>query len=386
MYRWPGGQAVRPEAGSTAELRMRRHEATAERWTGRSEQPQLFAGGKLQIRDGLTGTAKPWLLIGVVQDAHDDTRILDDGSAGYTNGFTVIRGDRAWRAPVHRPRPVIPGVQSALVVGPSGEEIHCDGYRRIKVHFLWDHLDTSRNETSSCWVRVAQPFAGAWGGAFFLPRIGDEVLVAFLDGDGDRPVVIGSLYNADGKPPWELPAWKNRTGIRGRSTKGGGRDNANAIGFTDTEGEETFGLHAERDAWYKTERDLEFKVGGHLNHEVTGEHADSTDDKRTTTIKGDETLTVTDGKRVTRIEQGDESLTVSLGKMEVTVSAGSITIKAPASTITLDAGLGIELKSGPSSLKVEPAGITLKTLKISTKRTCCTRTRAPSSSTTGMGC
>jgi type VI secretion system secreted protein VgrG len=367
VYRWPGGQAVRPEAGDTAKLRMRRHEATATSWSGRSQATGLFAGGKIQLQEALATSPRGFLLFSVTHDAFDETGILPDGTAGYANSFAVVPGDRPWRGPVHRPRPTIPGVQSALVVGPSGEEIHVDEYGRIKVHFLWDHLDEKNDETSSCWVRVAQPFAGAWGGAWFLPRIGDEVLVAFLDGDADRPVVIGSLYNADGKPPWELPANQTRSGLRGRSSKTGGRDNRNVIGFDDKMGEEELGISAERDAFFATERDHQFNVGGNLFQEVTGEHPDSPDGVRTTTIKGDETLTIQQGNRVTTISKGNDTLKLDMGNLEIECSLGNITIKVAVGAVTIEALQGITLKSGPtSSVEIKPEGVTISALKITT--------------------
>jgi len=341
VYRWPGGQAVRPEAGDTAELRMRRHEATAASWSGRCQATGLYAGGKVQVQEGLDGSPRSFLLQSVTHDAFDESRILKDGSAGYANSFAAVPADRAWRSPVHRPRPNIPGVQSALVVGPSGQEIHVDEYGRIKVHFLWDHLDDRNNETSSCWVRVAQPFAGAWGGAWFLPRIGDEVLVAFLDGDADRPVVIGSLYNADGKPPWELPANQTRSGLRGRSSQGGGRGNRNVIGFDDKMAEEELVLFGERDTQLRTKRDFDVEIGGNQTHEVKGTHADSPDGKRTTTVKGDETLTIQQGNRTTTISQGNDSLTLDMGNLAIECSLGNITIKVAVGSVTVEALQGI---------------------------------------------
>ena len=395
IYRWPGGQAVRPDAtAATADLRMRRHEAGYETWSGRSEAALLSPGQKVQIQVGVAGGAETWLLTGVTHDAYDETHLVGEGSAAYSNSFTCIPGDQAWRSPVHRPRPVIAGVQSAIVTGPAGEEIHTDQYGRVKVHFLWDHRDEARNETSSCWVRCMQPYGGAWGGIWVLPRIGDEVLVAFQDGDPDRPIVVGSIYNADGKPPWALPGHNTRSGFRSRSTPQGDRSTSNMVGFDDRKGSEQFYVQAQKDYLELVKNQKKVTVQGNEIREVTGESQDQPDGNRTTTIKGNETLTVqqgdethevAQGKRTTiingddtltvkqgnreaTISMGNETLTVKMGNMEVKVSMGNITIKADLGAITIEALQGITLKGGPtSSIEIAPAGITLKALKIDSK-------------------
>lgn len=413
IYRWPGGQAVRPDAtAATADLRMRRHEASHETWTGRSESARLSPGQKVQIQEGVAGSAEPWLLTGVSHRAHDDTRIAQGGTSAYNNSFTCIPGDQAWRSPTRWPRPVIPGVQSAIVTGPSGEELYTDQYGRVKLHFLWDHRDEARDDTSSCWVRCVQPYAGAWGGTWVLPRIGDEVLVAFQDGDPDRPVVVGSLYNADGKPPWELPGHNTRSGFRSRSTPEGSRDTANMIGFDDKKDSEQLYIQAQKDYLELVKNQKKVTVKGNEIHDVTGESQDQPDGKRTTTVKGDESLTVkegdethevTQGKRTTTINgndtlevkqgnreatisMGNETLTVKMGNMEVKVSMGNITIKAELGSITMEAMQGITLKGGPtSSIEIAPTGITFKSLKIDTQADLMNQTKGAIEQQNGSG-
>ncbi|MBL6456927.1 type VI secretion system tip protein VgrG [Belnapia sp. T6] len=402
VYRWPGGQTVRPEAGNTADLRMRRHEAAARLRTGRSQFAPLSPGHKVQITDG-TGATAPWLITEVTHEAYDETRLQgmeEAGSAGYSNSFTVIPAEQAWRSPRHRPRPLVPSVQSAIVTGPSGEEIHCDAHGRVKVHFLWDHRDDKKNETSSCYIRVAQPFAGAWGGTWFLPRIGDEVLIAFLDGDPDRPVVIGSLYNADAKPPFPLPDNKTQSGIRTRSSKSESKDTANIIRLDDKKDSEEVLIHAERDMNVEVERQLKTTVGGDEVRDVVGDHKDQNTGHRTTTIKGDETLTVKEGNRTTTIKQGDDTYELSTGNLSTTIKTGNDTyklstgnlsqtldkgnydlklsmgnmstklamgnfgLKLDLGAVTIEAMQGITLKVGASEVKVDQTGVSIKGMMV----------------------
>ena len=133
-----------------------------------------------------------------------------------------------------------------MVVGPSGEEIYTDQYGRVKVQFFWDRKGT-KDENSSCWIRVSQLFAGKTWGAMFLPRVGQEVLVDFLEGDPDQPVITGRVYNADQTVPGTLPDKMNISGLRTHSTKGGGEHDANVLTFDDTKGSEVFYMRAEKD-------------------------------------------------------------------------------------------------------------------------------------------
>jgi type VI secretion system secreted protein VgrG len=150
--------------------------------------------------------------------------------------------------------PLVHGPQTATVVGPSGDEIHTDKYGRVKVKFHWDR-DDKKNETSSCFVRVSQPWASKQFGMMALPRIGDEVVVEFLEGNPDRPLITGRVYNGTNMPPWELPAHATVSGIKTRSSKGGSADNANELRFEDEKGSEYIWFQAEKDfhRWVKND-------------------------------------------------------------------------------------------------------------------------------------
>jgi type VI secretion system secreted protein VgrG len=217
----------------------------------------------------------------------------------YENSFEAFPAAVPFRPLPAIPRPAIPGSQTAMVVGKKGEEIWTDQYGRIKVQFHWDQRGAF-DEKSSCWVRVAQGWAGKQWGAQFLPRIGQEVIVSFLDGDPDRPLVTGTVYNAEHMPPFPLPQHQTQSGIRSRTTKGGGVTDGNEIRFEDANGQEEFFVQAQKDMKLMVKHD------------------------RTTTVSNDETVTVTHNRTVT-IEEGEESLVVCQGDRAITVKKGKET-------------------------------------------------------------
>src|ERR1019366_7998579 len=149
---------------------------------------------------------------------------------------------------------------SALVVGKDGEEIWVDKYGRVKVQFYWDR-DGEKNENSSCWCRVAQVWAGKNFGWMTIPRIGQEVIVGFLEGDPDQPIIVGRVYNAEQMPPWSLPGNATQSGVLTRSSKGGSAANANALRFEDKKGSEMVWFHAEKDMSTEVEHDKTLWVG-----------------------------------------------------------------------------------------------------------------------------
>ncbi|MGD9187916.1 MAG: type VI secretion system tip protein VgrG, partial [Desulfobacteraceae bacterium] len=181
-------------------------------------------------------------------------------SAGYTCNFTALPSKQPFRSARITPKPTVQGPQTAIVVGPSGDEIHTDKYGRVKVSFHWDRYSKS-NETSSCWVRVAQIWAGKQWGGIHIPRMGQEVIVDFLEGDPDHPIITGRVFNNDNMPPYELPANATQSGIKSRSSKGGGAENFNEIRFEDKKGEEEIYLHGEKNWTINIENDKDQTIG-----------------------------------------------------------------------------------------------------------------------------
>lgn len=331
IFRWPGGEAVRPGT-EPARLLMEGAETGAESIAAQGSDPAPFAGGRLRVRAGLDEmAAATWLVTTIRHQAFDETHLGGGGGADYRNEMLLMPAERPWRPTCPRPRPRMAGLHCAIVTGPRGEEIHCDKHGRILVRFLWDRR--SGEEANSCWVRVAQGFGGAWGGAWMLPRLGDEVLVGFVDGDPDRPVVVGSLYNAEQPPPFALPGQKTRSGLRTRSTKGGGADNFNMLMMDDEKGSEMFSVQAEKDLALLVKNDRTVKIGG--NH--------------TETVQGDRSAT---------LEQGHESLVVR---------QGNISTKAEMGAIEMTAMQSITFKVGQNALTISQSGITLEAMMISLK-------------------
>ncbi len=217
---------------------------------------------------------------------------LDAGGAApdrvYDNTFTCVPAAVPYRPP--RPsRDLAHVLESAVVVGPAGEEVYTDRLGRIKVQFHWDR-DGERNESSSCWMRVLQPWAGASWGFQFLPRVGMEVLVSFLGGDEDRPVVMGAVYNATHPPPFALPHGKTRSGIRSQSVGGEG---GSEISFEDGAGTEILAIRSQRDLVETAQRDHALNVGGDQRVDVTGGQVARVGGERHATVGGDDTRSVT---------------------------------------------------------------------------------------------
>jgi len=314
----------------------------------------------------------------------------------YRCTFQSLAKTVPFRAPLTTPWPKIPGILLAKVTGPAGEEIHTDKYGRIKVQFPWDREvdfkgDGKGHETSSCWVRVVTPWAGKNWGMIAVPRIGQEVVIQFEDGDPDRPICTGMLYNADVMPPYALPANMTQTGIRTRSSKGGGDANYNELVFEDKKGEEFIRFHSEKDFLHTVENNAVVKIG--MDKKDPGDTTTDIYNSRTETIhKGDLTLTVATGNEVRDIKtdrtekiganatqnvMGNKKMAVTgnyegstggnskaavTGNSETSVtgttkhsSTGAMTIESPAS---------ITLKVGGNSIEITPAGITIKGIMI----------------------
>ncbi|KRP63008.1 type VI secretion system Vgr family protein [Pseudomonas trivialis] len=189
------------------------------------------------------------------------------GSAQFESSLTCIDAQQSFRPLANTHRPIVKGPQTALVVGPKGEEIWTDQYGRVKVHFYWDRHDQS-NENSSCWIRVSQSWAGKNWGSMQIPRIGQEVIVSFLEGDPDRPIITGRVYNAEQTVPYKLPENATQSGMKSRSSKGGSPANFNEIRMEDKKGAEQLYIHAERNQDIAVENDEGHWVGHDRNSTV----------------------------------------------------------------------------------------------------------------------
>jgi len=239
------------------------------------------------------------------------------GSGGsYQCDFSAIPSDQQFRPPRRTPKPFVQGPQSAVVVGPGGEEIFTDKYGRVKVQFHWDREAKKKDlkDKSSCWVRVSYPWAGKNFGAIHIPRIGQEVVVSFLEGDPDQPLITGRVYNAEQMPPWDLPANATQSGILTRSSKGGGYGNANAIRFEDKAGSEQLWIHAEKNQDIEVENDETHWVGHDRTKTVDHDETVHVKHDRTETVDNNETITI--GVDRTEKVGNNEKITIGVNRNE----------------------------------------------------------------------
>jgi type VI secretion system secreted protein VgrG len=331
MFDYPGDYTVPATGNALARARIESLHGQCERIDALTNARGLYPGGLFtladhprddQNRDYLVTSAR-YELVG---------NQYESGGGGFEFQCRIgaIGKEHPYRPVPVTVRPVVQGPQTAMVVGKAGEEIWTDKYGRIKVQFHWDRVGQS-DEKSSCWVRVAQGWAGKGWGAMSLPRIGMEVVVSFLEGDPDRPLVTGCLYNSDAMPPYELPAEQTKSTVKSRSSKEG--SGFNELRFEDKKGSEEVFMHAERDFLRVVKNNDALKVGF--------ETADKGD--QTVDIKNDQLLTI-----------GHDQTVKIDGKQAVKV----------ATTIVIEAGTSIELKVGGSSIKIEAAKITVKSPEI----------------------
>lgn len=296
----------------------------------------------------------------VVSASYRSTGNADSSSGGETFSFRCTVGaiplKQQFRPPRLTPKPIVQGPQTAVVVGKAGEEIDTDpeGMGRIKVQFRWDRYGKA-DENSSCWIRVAQPWAGNGYGAFALPRLGQEVIVEFLEGDPDCPIVTGSVYNGENKPPYSLPAEKTRWGIKSRSSKGGGAANLNELRFEDKKGAEEIYLHAEKDLNFYTKKKRTEFVGDESHLQVAKDVLRKLEADVHTDIKGDEITKLGGGTHLTV----GEAWQAKVGTKLAADAGQEIHLKAGA-TVVIEAGSQISLKVGGNFITINSGGVFIK--------------------------
>jgi type VI secretion system secreted protein VgrG len=301
VYDFPTDHKTLDEGAGRVRLRMEAEETSAIRIHGRSTCPGFTGGHRFTLKHHYRADYNAAYLLSSVEHAVSQG-VGDEESSTYSNSFTCIPRAISFRPPLITPRPVIQGVQTAVVTGPAGEELYLDKYGRIKVQFYWDR-EGQHDEKTSCWVRVSQPVAGKGWGAHCHPRIGQEVVVEFLEGDPDRPIVTGCVYNAEQMPPYELPANSTRTGIKSRSSKGGG--GFNEIRLEDKKGAEEVFVHAQKDE--------NIVIGNNKTEHVGNDEIITILNDRTETVRGKEGLTV--AKSRSRNVGMNETVTVLLARV-----------------------------------------------------------------------
>ncbi|MEW6290751.1 MAG: type VI secretion system tip protein TssI/VgrG [Thermodesulfobacteriota bacterium] len=251
IYDFPGDYSMRNTGDRLANIRMEEEEAQITSIRGGSRCRSFNSGYRFRLQDYFRDdmNQKEFLLTRIIHDVKQgsygsSTAGDQGGMQAYTNTFECIPHEIPFRPLRLTAKPVVEGVQTAIVVGPSGEEIYTDEFGRVKVQFHWDR-EGKKDENSSCWIRVSQLWAGTGWGAMWIPRIGHEVIVDFVEGDPDRPIITGRVYHGSNMPPYKLPAEKTKSTIKSDSSKGGG--GSNEFRFEDKKGGEEIFLHGQKD-------------------------------------------------------------------------------------------------------------------------------------------
>ncbi len=319
IYEYAGAYGFKDIAAGEEFIRLRleeieaggkRFEATGNDDCCQAGRTFLLEGHLDPLNLGTGAGDNEFLILQSRHYASNNYETRDGGVAEYQNGFTCIRKKIPWRPGrgFNSTDTRIYGVQTATVVGPAGEEIHTDAYGRVRVQFHWDR-EGQYDDRSSAWVRVASVWAGSRFGFMSIPRVGQEVIVQFLDGNPDRPLITGRVYNEKNMPPWDLPANKTQTGILTRSSQGGGYDNANAIRFEDKQGAEQLWIHAEKNQDIEVENDETHWVGHDRSKTIDNDETVLVKHDRTETVDNDETITI----HHDRSERVDNDETISIG-------------------------------------------------------------------------
>jgi len=356
-------------------VRMDAEEVSMNTITGSSNCSTFYAGGffNLEKHDARSEQGS-YTLLRVEHHASDSSYYTGgSGETGYSNQFYCIPSDVHFRPAQEHRRPIMKGPQSAIVTGPTGEEVYIDEFGRIKVQFIWDR-EGKNDENSSCFLRVMQAWAGNGWGTSFIPRIGHEVIVTFLDGDPDRPIVTGTVYNGVNKPPYSS---KTQSGIKTHSTKSGSAANYNELRFEDKKGSEQVYIHAEKNLDTMVENDETLTVDNDRTKTVKNDENSTIENDRNKTVNNNQTETIKNNKT---IDVGKDHKETIQANMTITVDKDlkeSIRGKylenvtkdygLSAKTITMNADDKIIIQTGSAKIVMKSNGdITLsgKTINI----------------------
>lgn len=414
LFDYPARYLTTSEGEHYVRARMEAAAQSAEIWRLEGNVRNVAVGRKFTLEQhSRSEWNKEFLVVGVSHVIEEESDYESSGTAAAPRAFgvrteaEVVDAREPYRPAMVTPRPQIPGVHLALVVGKAGEEIWTDEYGRVKLKFHWDRVG-KKDENATCWVRVATPFSGKNWGMIHIPRIGQEVVVQFEEGNPDRPVVTGMMWNADNKPPYTLPDNATMQGIMTNKSKGGG--GFNELVFEDKAGAEYVRLQSERDYKEIIKNNAVITIGmehadkGDLTQTIWNDFTETIKEgHHTSTIeKGNETITIKAGSQTLNIKQdqtetiegkrtqtitGNVTQTVKTGNVEQTVETGNVTqtvksgnvvrkvdkgnvtdtislgnftMKASAGKVTVEAMQSIELKVGTSTVRIDISGVTIK--------------------------
>ncbi|NYS25638.1 type VI secretion system tip protein VgrG [Rhodobacteraceae bacterium 2376] len=412
-----------------ARIRMEREAHQAERflcaanaaWLGAGfiftliNAPSIKENGKylvLSATHHLRSTGGPGADIEMLSPAVSAPLSHPNESGHYVCTMEVARSTEPFRPARKTASPLITGVLTAVVTGPSGEEIYTDEYGRIKVQFHWDR-EGQNDENTTCWVRTVVPWSGRGWGMFAIPRIGQEVVVEFERGNPNRPLVTGMVYNAATKPPHDFPANATMSGLRTNSSKGGG--GFHELVFEDLKDEEYVRMISEKDYFLNIKNNAEVTIGmdkqdpgdltqtihrhktetlktgdytfsiedGNRKVRIAKNHAESIGGKSDTKITGDTTQTITQGDFTATVEMGNHATDVDMGNISTKAGMGNISINADLGKIDMEAMQSITLKVGGNSIKIDQVGVTIKGMMVKIEGTAMLSAKAPMSDIKG---
>jgi type VI secretion system secreted protein VgrG len=360
-YDYPGRFVDRTRGKFLSQRALERHRADYRQAEGWGDQTTLVSGHFLKLAEHPRSEWNDlWLLTEITHEGKqpqvleesvtsDTSTSKDDFHQGYRNRFRCTPWDAFYRAPLNHPKPRVLGSQTAMVTGPEGEEIHCDEYGRVKVQFHWDR-EGQADDRTSCWLRVSSGWAGDRYGGICIPRVGMEVLVTFLEGDPDQPVITGCLYHRAHPVPYDLPVNKTRTVFKTQSSPGG--EGFNELRIEDRKSAEQIFIHAERNWDENIEHDQKIRVGN--------ERHDTVEQNTYTELKAEEHRT-THADRKTEVRM-DDHLTVGqnqhvrVGNAQLTQVGNEIHIKA-GDKVVIEAGMELTIKAGGSFIKLDASGV-----------------------------
>ncbi|VWC75861.1 Rhs element Vgr protein [Burkholderia contaminans] len=293
-FEWPGGYRDDAPGAHYSRVRLEEQQAEHERASADTDVRGAAPGYLFTLEHcPRADQNREYLIVRCQYRFQENAYASDQGAEAVVHQTMMLvqPSSLPYRSPRDTPRPRTNGPQTATVVGPPGEEIWTDQYGRVKLQFRWDRYGQS-NQDSSCWVRVSSPWAGGGFGGVQIPRVGDEVVVDFLNGDPDEPIVTGRVYNGEKMPPWGLPGSATQSGLLSRSSPGGTTDHANAFRFEDKKGAEQLWMHAERNFDAETEADHSLSVGNNHTHTVGNDETMQVKNNRQRSVGQNETVNI----------------------------------------------------------------------------------------------
>jgi len=368
-YDYPGKYRTKNDGDRYARIRLEEQEVHFATIFGESNCRGFQCGYRFQLTEHFRSDAnKAYTIVALEHTARNTSyRATNPDPFEYENRFEAIPSSVPFRPPRLTRKPVVEGAQTAVVVGKSGEEIWTDKYGRIKVQFYWDR-EGKRDENSSCWIRVAQGWAGKNWGSVFTPRIGQEVIVDFLEGDPDQPIIVGSVYNAEHMPPYTLPDEQTKSAIKTMSSKGGG--GFNEIRFEDKKDSEQIFIHGQKDLDVRIEKDSKEWIGQDRHLIVARDRFEEVRRDTHATITRDQIEKVgrdhhldIAGKEAVKIA-GSQSLTVQGNVIEEFKSSHSSQVSQDlylkAMNVVIEASATLTIKVGGNFININSGGVFIK--------------------------